>query len=146
MARILRNSKIDSRSARLKLPVQAEPHWMKITKGCYLGYCKNQKGGSWVARFHQEVGGQKYTNLGPADDALDADGITALSFEQAQKKAQDWFQLIANGGTRSKRSAYTVADCIGEDASEGQHRQRRSLVAHRTVPRHGKAALALPHH
>lgn len=114
MARTLRNSKIDSRSARLKLPVQAEPHWMKITKGCYLGYRKNQKGGSWVARFRQEVGGQKYTNLGPADDALDADGITALSFEQAQKKAQDWFQLIANGGTRSKRSAYTVADCIAD--------------------------------
>lgn len=62
----------------------------------------------------RKPGGQKYPSLGPADDALDADGLTALSFEQAQKKAQEWFQLVANGGTRSKRSAYTVADCIAK--------------------------------
>lgn len=114
MARMLRNGKIDSRAARLKLAIQAEPHWMKITKGCYLGYRRNQQGGTWVARFRDETGGQKYSSLGPADDALDADGLTALSFEQAQKKAQEWFQLVANGGTRSKRSAYTVADCIAD--------------------------------
>lgn len=114
MARTLRNSRIDSRSARLKLPIQAEPHWMKIAKGCFLGYRRNQQGGTWVARFRQETGGQKHSKLGPADDALDADGITALSFEQAQKKAQEWFQLIANGGIRSKRAAYTVADCIAD--------------------------------
>jgi integrase len=143
MARTLRNSKIDSRSARLKLPVQTEPHWMKITKGCYLGYRRNQEGGSWVARFRSDAGQQKQTRLGPADDAMDADGITALNFEQAQAKARDWFQVIANGGIRTARGAYTVTDCM-EDYLTWVKSHRKSFKHLRTyvdayiIPKLGK--------
>jgi len=60
--------------------------------------------GHGVARFREETGGgQKYPSLGPADDALDADGLTALSFEQAQKKAQEWFQLVARHPQQAQR-------------------------------------------
>ncbi|HYD64139.1 site-specific integrase [Azospirillum sp.] len=113
MARTVRDGRIDSRSVRLKLAAQAEPHWLKIAKGCYLGYRRHRQGGTWVARFRHEDGRQAYTSFGPADDAMDADGVTALSFEQAQKKAQAWFQHAANG-TSGRRGTYTVADCMAD--------------------------------
>ena len=143
MARTLRNPKIDSRTARLKLPPQGEPYWMKITKGCYLGYRRNQQGGNWIARFRDDIGQQKQTGLGAADDSMDADDITALSFEQAQSKARDWFQTIANGGERSARAAYTVADCIEDYLSwvkvhRKSHRHLRTYADAYIIPRLGK--------
>lgn len=99
MARIIRGARLDSREARSQLKVQAEPHWLKMTKGCYLGYRKtSSQRGNWIARFFDRTGKKLYHALGAADDALDADGQTALSFEQAQAKARNWFQTTAARG------------------------------------------------
>jgi hypothetical protein len=46
MARSVRNPKIDSRSARLKLASRAEPYWTVISEGCALGYRRGAKGGT----------------------------------------------------------------------------------------------------
>jgi hypothetical protein len=51
MARTVRNPKIDTRSARTKLPVRGEPYWTVISEGCALGYRRGAKGGTWVAPF-----------------------------------------------------------------------------------------------
>ena len=51
MARTIRNPKIDSRSARAKLPQRPEPYWTVISEGCALGYRRGSKGGKWIARF-----------------------------------------------------------------------------------------------
>lgn len=37
-------------------------------------------------------------NPGTADDALDADGVAVLRFEQARAKARDWLQAGAFAG------------------------------------------------
>lgn len=74
MARTIRNAKLDSRSARAKLSLRREPYWTVISRGCALGYRKGKKGGSWVARYRDEAGKQRYEAIGSADDAADPNG------------------------------------------------------------------------
>jgi len=109
MARQIRDGKIDSREARKKLQRRREPYWLKMAKDCHLGYRKLADGrGSWVAKFRSKTGKRLHKSLGAADDAMDADGVTALSFTDAQKKARDWFQSEANGGTEIAARKLTV--------------------------------------
>ncbi|GAB6052822.1 hypothetical protein JCM17960_16420 [Magnetospira thiophila] len=79
MARTVRNAKLDTRSARVKLANRREPYWSVISKGCALGYRKGAKGGTWIARFHDDVGKHRYQALGAADDAMEPDGTVAHS-------------------------------------------------------------------
>ncbi len=113
MARSIRNPKLDTRSARTKLPVRKAPYWAPISPGFAVGYRKGVKGGTWIAKFVGEVGRHE-ARIGPADDHLDADGMTSLSFSQAQEKARDWIREVndnTNGEARSMAS-YTVADAV----------------------------------
>jgi integrase len=116
MARTVRNAKLDSRSARTKLSERREPYWVVIAKGCALGYRKGAKGGTWIARFRGDTGKQQYNSLGAADDAMDSDGLTVLSYAEAQRKADDWFKLAARDfeeeAPQGKTSAFTVKDAM----------------------------------
>jgi integrase len=93
MARIVRNPKLDTRSARAKLPTRASLYWTPLAPGCALGYRKGPKGGVWLAKLVRDDLRQQ-TTLGPADDALDPDGVLAISYAQAQIKARDWFSTV----------------------------------------------------
>lgn len=81
MARTVRNAKIDSRSARAKLAAQKSAYWISISRGFAVGYRKGAKGGMWLAKT---VDGayRRETTIGPADDALDADGEHVLDYAQ----------------------------------------------------------------
>ncbi|GAA0600415.1 hypothetical protein GCM10009099_41780 [Caenispirillum bisanense] len=115
MARRIRDHRLDSRSARDCLVPNPEPYWARMSHGCYLGYRKGKRVGRWVARWRSRAGRQIHTTLGTADDTFDADGLTALSFDQAQAKAREWFQDIA---ARTKlgrpKGPYTVAQCMAD--------------------------------
>ncbi len=63
MARTVRNAKIDTRSARVKLTERREPYWTPISAGCAIGYRRGAKGGTWVARFRGEDRKQHYEAL-----------------------------------------------------------------------------------
>ncbi len=93
MARTVRNPKLDTRSARAKLPPRREPYWQNITPGCAIGYRKGATGGTWIARRYdpKATPTRTYTAIGPADDVMDADNVVALSFAQAQEMARTWF-------------------------------------------------------
>jgi integrase len=109
MARIVRNPKLDTRSARTKLPMRDSPYWVSLAPGCALGYRKGPKGGVWLAKLVRDALRQQ-TTLGPADDALDPDGTLAISYAEAQVKARNWF-------ARKSRPAkptgpYTVRDAM----------------------------------
>jgi len=93
MARTVRDAKIDSRSARAKLLVQKTVHWVTITKGFAIGYRKGAKGGTWLAKLVRD-GERAEQALGPADDALDADGINILDYAQAQDAARKWLKSL----------------------------------------------------
>ena len=113
MARNVRDTALDTRNARRKISKRREPYWTKLGRGAHLGYRKVSNGvGNWIARFRDDAGQRLQKAIGPADDVMDADGVSAISFEQAQAKARDWFQSAATLGTGRKRGAYTVADCM----------------------------------
>src|SRR5215472_15720950 len=109
MARTVRNPKLDTRSARAKLPMRDSPYWVSLAPGCALGYRKGPKGGVWLAKLVRE-GSRQQTTLGPADDALDPDGVLAISYAQAQTKARDWFSTVMKPAQPTGPS--TVRDAI----------------------------------
>lgn len=115
VARSIRNPKIDSRSARTKLPQRPEPYWTVVSEGCALGYRRGTKGGKWIARFRDDLGRQHYEALGAADDARDPDNLTVFSFTQAQSKARDVFTRKAReiaGDFVPTDGPFTVADAL----------------------------------
>jgi integrase len=117
MARTVRNPKIDTRSARARLPARREPYWTVLSQGCALGYRKGTKGGTWIARFRGDDGRQHYSPLGAADDARDPDGLSVFGFAQAQERARSWFNAKAReqaGDFAPHDRAYTVADALAD--------------------------------
>jgi len=113
MARTVKDTKLDSREARSKLAKRQEPYWRAIDQGQHLGYYKGARANSWVARYRPDGGTYVKTTLGLADDTQDANGVTVLSFSQAQERAREWFRAKANpDGTHD--GAYTVRQAIEE--------------------------------
>src|SRR5436190_23811257 len=94
MARTVRNQKIDTPSARAKLP--AGRYWVSLAPGCAFGCRKGAKGGMWAAKLVKD-NLRRETAIGPADDVLAADGSLALSYAQAQEKARAWFTEAERG-------------------------------------------------
>ena len=93
MPRRTREAKLETRSARLRLPVAKKPVFVKIGRGVGLGYRRNMTSGTWVIRVTR--GGKDWAKaIGMADDFDQADGITVLDFWQAQ----DWARAAASEG------------------------------------------------
>jgi integrase len=111
MARTVRNSKLDSRSARSRLPVSKTVHWVAIDRGKAVGYRKGAKGGVWIAKLVRSDG-RKEIALGGADDVLDANGKTILTYSQAQEKAHAWFLQMEPGEWPSPTPVITVAEAV----------------------------------
>jgi len=130
MARTIRNAKLDTRSARTKCEVRREPHWQKISPGCFIGYRRIVDGGTWVARMRDAEGRQHYEALGAADDVRDADGLTVLSFAQAQERARAWFASKARelaGHAEPQRGPFTVATALEEYLAERERRGSKGV-------------------
>ena len=88
MARSVRKAGLETRTARLKLPVARKPVFIRIAPGLSLGYRRNQITGTWVLRVADGKGGAATRAIGAADDFDDADGATVLDYWQAQEKAK----------------------------------------------------------
>jgi hypothetical protein len=88
MPRKARDERLDTRTVRLKLTPRAEPYWRNIQEGRALGYRRlaGGKAGTWIARHYDQGEGRKYCALGSADDTMDADGASTLTFSQAQDR------------------------------------------------------------
>jgi integrase len=111
MARTVRNQKLDSRSARAKLPVREAIYWLSLAPGCAIGYRKGPKGGVWIAKIVRS-GLRQQTTLGPADDVLDPDGILAIGYADAQAKARQWFEVVTRPATLV--GPYTVGNAVAD--------------------------------
>ena len=115
MPRKVRDSNLETRTARSRLPVAHKPYFRLIEPGLHLGYRKLPSGpGTWVARRYRGNGKYAVENLRTqdgqialADDYDDADGVRILTFAQAQRAAK---------GPRAARTAggLTVADVIAD--------------------------------
>jgi len=118
MARTVRDTKMETRNARLALPARHEPHWKSIDEGMHIGYRKGPQKTSWLARYRSETGAYKKTVLGLSDDIQDADGVNVFSFSQAQEAARKWFslqgQVEAGLGYAPTKGRYTIAMVMDE--------------------------------
>ena len=86
MARSARSSKLETRTARLRLPVAKKPVYVKIGPGISLGYRRNQSAGTWVARVADGKGGNWTKRVGVADDFDDLDENTIFDYWQAHRR------------------------------------------------------------
>jgi integrase len=129
MPRKVRDSNLETRSARAKLKPQHKPFYRLIEPGLHLGYRRLPNApGTWVVRRY--VGGGKYRleNLRTADgvtiiadDYGDADGERVLTFAQAQDKARS---------RPASRSTYTVSDALNDYLKMlvGEGRSERAIL------------------
>jgi integrase len=88
MARKVRSSGFETRTARLKRPVAKKPEFVKIALGVSLGYRRNATAGTWVVRVADGKGANWTKGLGSADDYDAADGVSVLDYWQASDRAK----------------------------------------------------------
>jgi integrase len=123
MARTVRNAKLDTRSARARLPAKKSGYWVPIARGFALGYRKGPKGSVWLARLIDSKG-RREAALGSADDALDADGERILDYAQAQANARDWLTSLDAEG---KAGPYTIDRCLDDYIADYKRRGGKAL-------------------
>src|SRR6516165_9070422 len=105
MARRVRSSPLETRTARLKLPLRHKPYWVRLSEGLSLGYRRLRNGGTWSMRAADGKGGNWVKLIGPADDLEGVSG--ALSFFEAQLRAR---QLVQGAADNTKPQ--TVAEAV----------------------------------
>jgi hypothetical protein len=89
MARRIRHSALESRSARLKLKIRRKPYTgPSLARGIMLTYRRNKGNGTWVLKASNGHGGYWTKGIGLADDYEDSDGKTILTFYGAQDAAK----------------------------------------------------------
>lgn len=102
MARSQRSGKLETRTARLKLP-QGKSEFLTIGKGLALGYRRTEdEYGTWQARSW-DGSRYRYENLGRADDFQDANGEGILDFYQAQGAARKAYEKVIRGGAPTQK-------------------------------------------
>jgi integrase len=138
MARTIRDSNLESRTARSRLTPRGRPYYRNLEPGLlHLGYRKPLTGaGKWLARVYVGNGAYRLHKIGVADDYSDADGRVILSFKQAQAAARKLMVTQAGGGIG------TVADAI-EDYIRALEMDGRSQSAIKRT-RYNAAAFILP--
>ena len=104
MARRVRASTLENRTARLKLEPRKKPyHFTVIAPGIALGYRRCAGPGRWVLRAADGHGAYWTDTIGLADDHEHADGAAVLTFLQAQDKARILVRGDNAGGPPGQR-------------------------------------------
>ena len=119
MARTPRASKLETRTARLKLAIAKRPYWTQIGAGISLGYRRNHGPGTWSVRV-AKTGGHWSEVFATADDYADANAGTVMNYWQAADKARAIGHSARYGGDGGKLG--TVGDAL--DAYETALRRR----------------------
>jgi hypothetical protein len=69
---LVMSTRIDTVTARAKLPILPDPYWQRIRTGLYLGYRKasGDTEGTGLARYRSKTTGQQWHALGHLSDSL----------------------------------------------------------------------------
>jgi integrase len=136
MARKTRDARLESRTARLRLPVQKKPFTgPALSRGLHLLYRRNVGAGSWIVKATDGHGATWTKAFAIADDIEDADGAHVLDFHQACDAAK----ALARGKTSTPDSRpMTVADALAGYAADlknrGGHAANATRVEHHMPP------------
>ena len=138
MARTVRDTNLEKPAARARLAARGKPYWRVLESGLHLGYRRTKTGGgSWTAR--RFLGERKYAErgLGFADDLQEADGVTVLTFSDAQGKARDWWKAAerAELGLAPVGGPYTVAMALDAYFTDRERRGSKGLPKDRAAAR-----------
>src|SRR5262245_61234890 len=107
MARKVRHSALESRSARLRLKIRRRPYsGPSLARGISLMYRRNNTNGTWVLKASDGHGAYWTKAFALADDFEDADGKNVLTFYQAQDQAKK----LARGEDGSADTALITLD------------------------------------
>ena len=107
MSRRVRDARLETRAARSKLSPRGKPYYRSVGPDIHVGYRKGADARRWVARTYIGNGAYSMKVIGDADDLMDADGETILTFDQAQEKAR---ALVA----KQLIGPYTVGQAIDD--------------------------------
>src|SRR3954452_24775674 len=95
MARKVRHSSLETRTARLKLAVRRKPYsGPSLSRGVALQYRRNKTNGTWVLKASNGHGAYWTKAIAEADDFDESNG-DVLTFFQAQDRAKK----LARGGS-----------------------------------------------
>jgi hypothetical protein len=111
------------RQARHPLgPSQTSAEEIRVLAADHSGLCarlsKGPEGSAGLARLIDSEHRHE-TTLGPADDALDADGERVLDYAQAQTKARSWLTSLDAEG---KAGPYTINHCLDDYIADYKRR------------------------
>lgn len=143
MARATRDARLETRTARGKLP-KGVYHWRGIRKGLALGYRKGPNAATWTVRL--VAGPNRYVTkaLGNADDHQDANGADVLDYYQAQEAARAFADDHASGKIGAP---YTVAEATRDylewfQANRKSYRETELTVQVHILPALGDRPVA----
>jgi integrase len=125
MARTIKDTTLDSRTARGRLRARGKPYYRSLEPGLHLGYRKPLAGsGKWVARHY--IGDQSYEveSLATADDHSDADGVAILDYRQAQAKARE--RMVARAHTAAGKTGPLTVRAVMQTYLEFLKNHRKS--------------------
>ena len=108
MVRRLKSAALDSRNARLDLKQSKKPRYESVGQGFSLGYRRTKTNGTWVFRKADGKGGMSTKAIGVADDYVEADGETVLSYWQAVDKVRE----LAKPSSGSAPGSITVQEAF----------------------------------
>ena len=117
------STKIDTVSARDKLPPRREPYWRRMSVGCHIGYRAITKGGegAWIAKYRDpSTGLRHYKSLGALDHLPPYERHDAAS-----KAATEWFEHLGRGGSKGVK---TVRDACKHYVEHLKGQQRPDLT------------------
>ena len=110
MARKVRDSALESRSARLKLGIRRRPYsGPSLARGISLMYRRNKTNGTWVIKASDGHGAYWTKGFALADDFEDSDGKNVLTFYEAQDDAK---KLARYGDAPAADAPVTVAGAL----------------------------------
>jgi integrase len=127
MGRLVRDSRLESREARLRLKVNKEPYWKLISEGIHLGYYRGSRGGMWHARARR----YSKTTIGKADDFITANGKDILSFPQAQEEARKFASKTLHGEDITDNS-YTIKNAVDDYLADFKANGKKSFYTTKT--------------
>ena len=107
MARKVRHSKLETRTARLKLAVRRKPYnGPSLARGVQLHYRRNKTNGTWVLKATDGHGKYWTKAFAEADDFDESNGGKVLTFFEAQDTAKK----LARGDGESDTTAPSTVD------------------------------------
>src|SRR5215472_8980407 len=121
MARRVRDPRLETRTARLRLPVAHRPVFVPIARGLALGYRRTRNSGTWTVSASDGRGGKgPESKIGVADDYEAADGKAILEYWQAQ----DLARTFARDERHDGKPSVTVDEALTDYENDLRVRSR----------------------